>query len=247
MSLEGPAGRRTGNGIANRRRQYGAEGDCAPYCRRGFSKKCSARPPAGPSVCTSCRPLATLAPSNEDDGTASFGMAASAAAAAGTISRTSSLAHRTHAPCLSCTDARFVSRGVIRLPCAQCETGSSGSVQGWHRRASKLLLASMIGLDTLSLCATGVASWLAESRFEKREVSRHVVSYGHGHGSCDGLLCDAAMGPQRRLWSTSGLAPRLGTALGLGCYGGAMWRSWGAVVVAGVRGQTFSKNGPFTT
>ena len=103
----------------------------------------------------------------------------------------------------------------------------------------------MIGLDTLSLCATGVASWLAESRFEKREVSRHVVSYGHGHGSCDGLLCDAAMGPQRRLWSTSGLAPRLGTALGLGCYGGAMWRSWGAVVVAGVHGLTFTKNGPF--
>ena len=172
-------------------------------------------------------------------------MAASAAAAAGTISRTSSLAHRTHAPCLSCTDARFVSRGVIRLPCAQCETGSSGSVQGWHRRASKLLLASMLGLDALSLCATRVTSWLVESRFEKREVSRHVVSYGHGHGSCDGLLLDAAMGPQRRLWSTSGLAPRLGTALGLGCYGGAMWRSWGAVVVAGVHGLTFTKNGPF--
>ena len=48
------------------------------------------------------------------------------------------------------------------------------------------------------------------------------------------------------LWSTSGLAPRLGTALGLGCYGGAMWRSWGAVVVAGVHGLTFTKNGPFT-
>ena len=103
----------------------------------------------------------------------------------------------------------------------------------------------MLGLDALSLCATRVTSWLVESRFEKREVSRHVVSYGHGHGSCDGLLCDAAMGPQRRLWSTSGLAPRLGTALGLGCYGGAMWRSWGAVVVAGVHGLTFTKNGPF--
>ena len=182
MSLEGPAGRRTGNGIANRRRQYGAEGDCAPYCRRGFSKKCSARPPAGPSVCTSCRPLATLAPSNEDDGTASFGMAASAAAAAGTISRTSSLAHRTHAPCLSCTDARFVSRGVNRLPCAQCETGSSGSVQGWHRRASKLLLLSFTVLVAVRPRATAVANRLAGSSCDAREVSRHVVADSHGHG-----------------------------------------------------------------
>ena len=101
-------------------------------------------------------------------------------------------AYRTHSPCLSCTDARFVSRGVIRLPCAQCETGSSGSVQGWHRRASKLLLASMLGLDALSLCATRVTSWLVESRFEKREVSRHVVSYGHGH-----------LRPRLMQWSTS--------------------------------------------
>ena len=155
-------------------------------------------------------------------------------------------AYRTHSPCVSCIDARFVSRGVIRLPCAQCETGSSGGVQGLHRRASNLLLASIIGLDALSSCSTGVTSWLAESRFEKREVSRPVVADSHGHGSCDGLLRDAAMGPQRRLWSTSGLAPRLGIALGLGCYGRAMWRLWGAVVVAGVRGQTFTKNGPFT-
>ena len=54
----GPAGRRTGDGIANRRRQSRAEGDCARDCRRGFLKECSVRPPAGPSVCTSCRPLA---------------------------------------------------------------------------------------------------------------------------------------------------------------------------------------------
>ena len=40
----------------------------------------------------------------------------------------------------------------------------------------------MVGLDTLSVDSTGVAGWLAESRFEKREVSRYVVSYGHGHG-----------------------------------------------------------------
>ena len=87
-----------------------------------------------------------------------------------------------------------------------------------------LQLVSMTELDAVSLVTTGVAGWRAESSCEKREVSRHVVSYGHGHGSCDGLLRDDVMGPQRRLWSTSGLAPRLGTALGLGCYGSAMWR-----------------------
>ena len=31
----------------------------------------------------------------------------------------------------------------------------------------------------------------------------------------------------------------------LGCYRGAMWRPWDGVVVAGVRGLTFTENGPF--
>jgi hypothetical protein len=148
-------------------------------------------------------------------------------------------AYRTHSPCVSCIDARFVSRGVIRLPCAQCETGSSGGAQGLHRRASKLLLALIIGLDALSSCATGVTSWLAESRFEKREVSRPVVADSHGHGSCDGLLLDAAMGSQRRLRSTSGLPSRLGIAMGLGCYGDAMRSPWNGVVDAGASGYIF--------
>ena len=94
----------------------------------------------------------------------------------------------------------------------------------------------MIVLDAVSLWATGVAGWLAESRCVKREVSRPQVADGYGRGSCEGQLLDAYMGPKRRLRSTSGLPSRHGTTLGLGCYRGAMWRPWDGVVVAGLRG-----------
>ena len=40
----------------------------------------------------------------------------------------------------------------------------------------------MIVLDAVSLWATGVAGWLAESRCVKREVSRPQVADGYGHG-----------------------------------------------------------------
>jgi hypothetical protein len=80
-----------------------------------------------------------------------------------------------------------------------------------------LQLVSMTVLGVLSLCSTNVAIWRAGSRSDKREVSRPVVADGHGHGSCHGLLLDTAMGPQRRLRSISGLPPRQGTTMGLGC------------------------------
>ena len=80
----------------------------------------------------------------------------------------------------------------------------------------------MIGLDTLSLCATGVTSWLAESRYMKREVS--PPASGHGSCDCEGQLLDAEMGPQRRLRLTSGLLSRHGVVIWLGCYGDAMQR-----------------------
>ena len=57
----------------------------------------------------------------------------------------------------------------------------------------------MVVLDTVSVCSTGVAGWLAESRCVKREVSRPQAADGYGHGSCDsceGQLLDAEMGPQ---------------------------------------------------
>ena len=76
----------------------------------------------------------------------------------------------------------------------------------------------MIVLDTVRLWPIGVAGWLAESRCVKREVSRPQVSDGYGHGSCDGQLLDAEAEAQRRLRSTSGLPPRHGTAMRLGCY-----------------------------
>ena len=105
---------------------------------------------------------------------------------------------------------------------------------------------SVVVLDALSMCSTGVAGWLAESRCVKREVSRPQVADGYGHGSCEGQLLDADMGPQRRLRSTSGLPSRHGTAMWLGCYGDAMRRRWEGVVVRGARGLTFTENGPFT-
>jgi len=52
------------------------------------------------------------------------------------------------------------------------------------------------------------------------------------------------MEPQRRLWSTSGLPPRHGTALGLGCYESAMWSPWGGMVLAGAKRYAFQENGP---
>ena len=104
----------------------------------------------------------------------------------------------------------------------------------------------MIVLDAVSLWATGVAGWLAESRCVKREVSRPQVADGYGRGSCEGQLLDADMGPQRRLRSTSGLPSRHGTAMWLGCYGDAMRRRWEGVVVRGARGLTFTENGPFS-
>ena len=103
----------------------------------------------------------------------------------------------------------------------------------------------MIVLDAVSLWATGVAGWLAESRCVKREVSRPQVADGYGRGSCEGQLLDADMGPQRRLRSTSGLPSRHRTAMWLGCYGDAMRRRWEGVVVRGARGLTFTENGPF--
>jgi hypothetical protein len=109
-----------------------------------------------------------------------------------------------------------------------------------------LQLVSMMELDAVSLGATGVASWRAESSCEMREVSRPEVTHGHRHGSRDGLLLDAAVGPQRRLRSTSGLPARHGTAMGLGCYEEAILRPRGGVVVRGARGLTFTENGPFT-
>ena len=105
----------------------------------------------------------------------------------------------------------------------------------------------MIVLDAVSLWATGVAGWLAESRCVKREVSRPQVADGYGRGSCEGQLLDADMGPQRRLRSTSGLPSRHGTAMWLGCYGDAMRRRWEGVVVRGARGLTFTENGPFNS
>ena len=98
----------------------------------------------------------------------------------------------------------------------------------------------MIVLGAVSLLATGVAGWLAESRCVKREVSRPQVADGYGHGSCEGQLLDADMGPQRRLRSTSGLPSHHGTAMWLGCYGDAMQRRWEGVVVRGARGLTFT-------
>ena len=89
-----------------------------------------------------------------------------------------------------------------------------------------LQLASMMELDVVSLDTAGVLSWRAASSCEKREVWRPEVAHGHRHGSRGGLLRDAAMGPQRRLRSTSGLPSRHGTTLGLGCYGDAMQRRW---------------------
>ena len=80
-----------------------------------------------------------------------------------------------------------------------------------------LQLVSMMELDAVSLGATGVASWRTESSCEKREVSRPEVAHGHRHGSRDGLLLDAAMGPQRRLRSISGLPSGHGITMGLGC------------------------------
>ena len=103
----------------------------------------------------------------------------------------------------------------------------------------------MVVLDAVSVCPTGVAGWLAESRCVKREVSRPQVADGYGRGSCEGQLLDADMGPQRRLRSTSGLPSRHGTAMWLGCYGDAMRRRWEGVVVRGARGLTFTENGPF--
>ena len=112
-----------------------------------------------------------------------------------------------------------------------------------------LQLLSMMELDAVSLVSTGVAGWRAESSCEKREVSRPEVAHGHRHGSRDGLLLDAAMGPERRLRSTSGLPPRHGTALGLRCYGDVMLRPWGGVVGRRRRGEvytyTYQENGPF--
>ena len=153
-----------------------------------------------------------------------LGVAVSAIGLPRSISRTCCVAHRTHAPCLSCMNARVVSRELNRLPVVDCETVGADSVQSFQRRLWMLLLVSMTVLDELSLGATGVASWRAESRCEKREGSRHEVADDHGHGSCEGLLLDAAMGPERRLRSTSGLSPRHGTAVKLGCYGEAMQR-----------------------
>ena len=98
----------------------------------------------------------------------------------------------------------------------------------------------MVVLDAVSMCSTGVAGWLAESRCVKREVSRPQVADGYGRGSCEGQLLDADMGPQRRLRSTSGLQSRHGTAVWLGCYGDAMQRRWEGVVVRGARGLTFT-------
>ena len=103
----------------------------------------------------------------------------------------------------------------------------------------------MVVLDAVSVCSTGVAGWLAESRCVKREVSRPQVADGYGHGSCEGQLLDAEMGPQRRIRSASGLPSRHGTAMGLGCYAEAMRRPWGGVLVAGASSLTFTENGPF--
>ena len=167
-------------------------------------------------------PWRRRAPRHEHDGTATLGMAVSSIGLPRSISRTCCVAHHTHAPCLSCNNARVVSRELNRLPVVDCETVGADSVQSFQRRLWMLLLVSMTVLDTMSLGATGVARWRAESRCEKGEGSRHEVAHGHGHGSCEGLLLDAAMGPQRRLRSTSGLPPRRGTALGLGCYAEAM-------------------------
>ena len=44
----------------------------------------------------------------------------------------------------------------------------------------------MVVLDALSVCSTGVAGWLAESRCVKREVSRPQVADGYGRGSRNG-------------------------------------------------------------
>jgi hypothetical protein len=137
-----------------------------------------------------------------------------------------------------------VSRELNRLPVVDCETGGSDGVQSWKRRVTMLQLVSMMELDAVSLGATGVASWRAESSCEMREVSRPEVTHGHRHGSRDGLLLDAAVGPQRRLRSTSGLPARHGTAMGLGCYEEAILRPRGGVVVRGARGLTFTENGP---
>ena len=117
-----------------------------------------------------------------------------------------------------------MSRELSRLLVVECETESSGGEQGLQRRTSNLLLVSMIVLDAVSLWPTGVAGWLAESRCVKREVSRPQAADGYGHGSCEGQLLDAEMGPQRRLRSASGLPSRHGTDMWLGCYGDAMRR-----------------------
>ncbi|MDC0526285.1 hypothetical protein OAO87_04705 [bacterium] len=100
---------------------------------------------------------------------------------------------------MSCTDARFVSHELSRLPVVECETVSSGGEQGLQRRTLNLLLVSITVLATVSLWLIGVAGLLAEPRCVKREVSRPMAADGHGHGSCDGQLLDAEMGPQRRL------------------------------------------------
>ena len=118
-----------------------------------------------------------------------------------------------------------MSRELNRLPVVDCETDGSDGVQSLKRRVTMLQLVSMMELDAVSLGPTGVASWRAESSCEEREVSRPEVAHGHRHGSRDGLLLDAAMGPQRRLRSISGLPPRHGTAMGLGCCGDAVHKA----------------------
>ena len=110
-----------------------------------------------------------------------------------------------------------MSRELHRLPVVDCETDGSDGVQSLKRRVTMLQLVSMMELDTVSLGPTGVASGHAESSCEEREVWRPEVAHGHRHGSRDGLLLDAAMGPQRRLRTISGLSPGHGTAMGLGC------------------------------
>ena len=64
-------------------------------------------------------------------------------------------------------------------------------------------------------------------------------------GQEGGQLGGATNGRQRGLWSTSGWPCRLGTALGLGCYGDVTWMPWAAMGEARARGCVRQENIPF--